>query len=65
MAAQQSPKLLVKVRILGGVPKFRFALNCYSVYNYSLNGEDVLMVGQRIVNPWPSGKWVRSPPSPP
>lgn len=53
MAARWSPKPLVRVRVSGGVPKFRFAVICLIGYNYSLNGEDVLMVGQRIVNPWP------------
>lgn len=66
MAARWSPKPLVRVRVSGGVPKFRFAVICLIGYNYFLkrrrcsNGRtaDCKSVASR-------GKWVRSPPSPP
>ena len=51
MAAHWSPKPLVRVRVSGGVPKFRFALSTESWYNYSLNGDSAAMVWQGIVNP--------------
>jgi len=33
MAARRSPKPLVKVRVLGGVPKFTFVTDCLIRYN--------------------------------
>ena len=51
MAAPWSPKPVVKVRVLGGVPKFRFAIECPIGYNYSLNGDSAAMVWQGTVNP--------------
>lgn len=36
MAARRSPKPLVRVRVSGGVPKFKFESVCNMGYNYSL-----------------------------